>query len=307
MRIIALSIAICGFAQISYASFDLVLIADSANGVIHRVDGDSGLYLGSFGQGILSSPQSIAINQATSTVYVSDPITGMSSFNYNTGEALFSSAVGAVSSDMCVAMDGRIYFSYNANSTTGIIRMDNLNSFGVQYASTGTLLHRGIGVDSTGDVVVQDVTGNRLMRYNPAITAAPEAFGTAGSFLGVSKGAASGSTFVAMKADGSMLSMNTQTLTGVLTGFAPSVTFTSVTDVAFGHQNYLWGLGKTAAGTRLQRYTRINSAFSYSPLSGFNYAQINTPSAIAVVIAPEPGTMLGLCAGLAWLSRRKKS
>jgi hypothetical protein len=89
-----------GALTISHASFEMLLVADDGNGTggtakVHRVDGATGAYLGSFGGGLLQSARGISIDQSTGRAYVTETGGGIHVFDYNTG--LYFGRVGSSS------------------------------------------------------------------------------------------------------------------------------------------------------------------------------------------------------------------
>lgn len=284
------------------ASFDMILVADQTNSRIHRIDGDTGTYLGSFGSNILVIPNAITIDQSTSTAYVGDASSGLVAFNYNTGQVLAVNRAFTNYADLALRADG----GFVRTTGAGVATASLTGSTGTLYSGAGTGSFKGVGVDGTGDVIGSDITNGRIFRWNPSGFAAPEGSTGAGTFLGVSGGSARGNTYVSLRADGRASTANTQSLSVVNNGVVAAGTWTSAADFAFGHEGFGWGVGTGTGGTRLQRYADNNGV--YSPIgTGFVVSQIGTPTSIAVVVAPEPGTMLALGAGVALMLRKRRA
>jgi len=70
----------------SHASYELMLVSDPVEGVIHRLDPVSGAYLGSFGKGFITDVRSVAVNPANGLAYVYDALQNkVLSFEYSSG------------------------------------------------------------------------------------------------------------------------------------------------------------------------------------------------------------------------------
>jgi hypothetical protein len=67
--VLALAVSV---AAASHASFELLLAVDNGTNQVHRFDPVTGLSLGSFGQGMMSGPAKIAIDQTTGVAYISN-------------------------------------------------------------------------------------------------------------------------------------------------------------------------------------------------------------------------------------------
>lgn len=293
---------------VASASFDLVLISDSTNGVIHRVDGATGTYLGSFGRTVLISPQAVALDQANQRLWVGDMSAGLVAINYNTGEPISQNLNYTVFHDMALTPDGsQILRTSGVNNISAMTRISNpvngnTGAANYQFSSNGT--GTAVGVDSTGDYIVSDRANNRVTRFNPNGTL--EASSLIGSFNHTSKGTVVGNQMLAMTSAGIMLSINTQSFT-TSSGLTPSGSWTAAIDVAAGHPGWVWGLGRDATQTRLQRYAVLPGSNVYSPVGqAILLPQIASPTSLAVVVAPEPGTMTALALGGAALLRRRR-
>lgn len=294
----------------AHASFDLILIADSTNDVVHRYDGDTGLYLGNFGQGMLINPTGISVDHARGICYVGDGVTGMTAFNYSTGQALWTNPSFVNGRGFSPAPTGTAVTQLFSGATTTVAGQriaDPQNSTGVtSYTQTSPSAWGAGGYDSTGDFVMVSNTFDAMYRWAATGTTL-EAFSTGATVTSVSKGDVRGTTLIALTATGQVQAVDTQSF-AVTTGETPSVAFTSVIETKFGHDNYAWGLGETASGLRLQRYARQLGAGSfYHALGSFGITQVGTAEGMAVVLAPEPGTMLALLGGVGLLLRRRRS
>ncbi len=299
-----------GLAGSALASFDLALVLDSGQNVVHRYDAESGVYLGNFGGGTLSSVRGIAVDKASNTAFVSH-LNGFSAWDYNTGFFKFYNDIAsAFVGDIDVTSAGRLLLAGASPSTLAIRVMSNLtNGAGVASFSTS-----GAGGPFTS--AVDGLNGNYFV-VNPAtgeVTRFDQATGsvisitTAPGLVGTSKGAGDGTGFVALRSDGRAV-RNAYGSTGASVSFLLQNPFTSAVEFDFGHAGEGWGLGVNANGTRLQRYARSSGGTGsfYDPLGpGRTLSQVTTPAGMAIVTAPEPGTLIALGVGAAALLRRRR-
>ncbi|MCE9558980.1 MAG: hypothetical protein K8R88_08515 [Armatimonadetes bacterium] len=298
--------AIAGFAS---ASFDLILVSDLNNHCVHRYDGDTGTYLGSFGNNILVTPLSITVDQTLGIAYVGDDGVGLVAMNYNTGQVLWTNNGINLISDLAPLSNGGVMRTINQNLTSTAFQTfasPSTSSTATSYTNSVSSSWGTVGRDGAGDYLVQDRTSNRILRYNPAGFTAPELAGVTGSFVASSTGAVSSDRIISLTTSGAMVCASTQSATLVgSTGSLPTGSWTSVTEAAFGHANFAWGLGTNASGTRLQRYQRGVSNNTFSPIgTQIGLTQVGSATGMAVVVAPEPGSLLTL--SLAALALRRK-
>lgn len=133
--LLLLSFAVAGQAS---ASFDLLLVLDSSQNVVHRYDADSGTYLGSFGQGTLANVRGIGVNQAAGTAIVTHS-QGYSVWNYNTGAFLFyNTTFSNTYNDVEVLNDGRLLLTSTNGSFAGGVFANATDPVGLSFPlSTG--------------------------------------------------------------------------------------------------------------------------------------------------------------------------
>lgn len=297
------------------ASFDLVLVADSGLGVVHRYDGDSGVYLGSFGGGALVNCKSIAVDQLTQRAYVggANNGAGVGIYNYHTGEFIgYNSSQGTFVRDLAVTASGLVIGSSDDGSGTNLRRLNTVpfGSSVTNFSNGGiTFIHTATGEDSTGDLLALNNSNGIMVRWNPANTTTPEATLQDGDLVGGAGGAVRGTEMIVMTQGGRMARLDTQTFTAATLGSTPTSALPAGVDAAFGHTNNAWGLGSNNSVTRLQQYVRtIGGTGSNYDAYGISrvLSQVQTPVGMAVVLAPEPGTMIALGVGVAALLRRRK-
>lgn len=299
--------AICAFvatSPVALASYELMLVVDQSKDSISRFDALTGASLGTFGELQLSDPQSIALIKGTSECLVFDNTTDrVNRFNYSTGEYLssFVLPIAPAPSQILEPLPDGTFLSwgyltsqlYRISATGGL-----LNSYA---APAGGSFVSAAGVGPSGEVYAAWVGTNKIHRY-----------GINGATQGVS--AASGPF-----ADGTQMSTNsafgyfTQS-TNTLYKFLPgnpatgieAVTFAASTilyGVAMGHGDLTYACGKDASGAGIW----VLNGATKNQVGKFTPSGVTTPIHMAIVVAPEPTTMLALGVGIAALLRRKRS
>lgn len=311
-----LALSLLATAGLAHASFELVMVADRGTQSVHRFDGNTGLYLGSFGGGYVQNPIGMCIDQATGRAFVVDAVSGDGStnalarvwtFNYNTGEYLssFSAPYSYVypqiafrNNVLYLGISGSIVDAY---STSGSI----LNS----YQFTGSSAPRGTAVDDNGKIWT--VEGNKVYTYLPGggTTAFTMASSVAASTSnGQRQIAISGSRMLAAGA----ISISRINLSGLVAANPANpiststyATYTAINGVGFGHGDIGYYTGTVSAGQG--RISRILYSEGLT-LQTFGTGILNDPRSVAVVVAPEPSSFVALGIGaLALLRRRKRA
>ncbi len=299
---------VLGFTGSAFASFELLTVLDATDKVIHRYDSETGVYLGNFGGGYIQNPISMVLDQASNSVFVLQDRPGggfdyVTRLDYNTGAFLGvvnfqqpnARAIGltndgrfiasVLGSDIDRFTSAGVFNGWISNLSPGVTsgywgmdtddngRLWALNSNGVIYgwdnpfAANGALPSYSLGAPGTFAVRGQLTTrGDLLLAANT----------TAFSYATL---APSGGFF---------------STSGVINGL-------NNTGVAIGHNQMMYVSGTSGALGLVQRWDRFGN-FNGS----FGDGQLNNPIAMGVVIAPEPGTMLALGAGIAVLLRRRK-
>jgi hypothetical protein len=302
MKYVALSLAV-SFAAIGHASFEMMLIADNTNGVIHRYDPVNRVYLGSFGQGSLLPVTSMALDQTRGRVYVKQN-TLLTAFNYATGEALFSTitSVGAIAY--------RENFGDLITSSSSLLRQTvSMSGFSISsvYLSSSPALTQ-ITTDGS-DVFVANPAAGNIIKYSGSLTAttsvvSPFNGGMNGDTIAGMMTSQSGAFHFALSATDRRYYATTSTVNSVFNG--STSTLTTTTAITRGHGEYGYYLGATATGFGIQKFFENGINFQ-------NFTQVALPSQIGsinsavTVVAPEPGSMIALGIGIAALLRNRKN
>lgn len=158
-------LSILGLALIhvpALASYDLLLVPDEGTNSVHRFDGTSGAYLGEFGKGRLSFPQSVAVDPSTGRAYVTSFFTNsIQVYNYSTG--LFLNEFTVPGNPRSIAFSGgNLLISGDGFARRYTTSGSSLTTF----ATSG--VHSGLAVGSDGNVYIYNLDSIALRRYTPA-------------------------------------------------------------------------------------------------------------------------------------------
>ena len=296
-------------ATVAQASFEMMLISDATNKVIHRYDPINRIYLGSFGAGIFaSSPSALALDRANNRVFAVDG-TNIHAFNYNTGARL---ATGSVSgSPINIVYRGAHQDLLAVNGTATISR--------VTLDSSGNIV--GSSTWFTGSSGIHAITsdGTEALFYQPGTTvgtltrAAGSATGTVTGSTGSASIAsdvvrnidmlANGRLMIADDTDDRVYTVD-KSLTGGL-GFVNLGALGAIY-VAGGHGMTAFALGSNAGVPSMQPISVLPSSPFASPVAALP-TQIANVNGVAMVLAPEPGTMVAFASGLLVIARRRKA
>lgn len=302
-------------AASALASFELVLAACQSDGKVYRFDGTTGAYLGNFGPSNAST-WSVVADQPRNLAYLSS-LGRIMKYNYNTGE-LVGSINYFMGSDLWGAINsaGTEYYAPKfggvdfINTSTGAVSTLAISNFQARSVTTiGTNLIMVFGVQS-GQILANT--------YNTTTkTLVDSAQLGAGSFALQSAIVGGTNTVAVHVVDGdgitevSRVGFNSG---GLITGTAtqPIATYYTLLGeggwgMARAHSG-VWTIGSSVSGSvtdpQLRRYVLGSSLVEESR---YDLTQKKVFTSLATVLAPEPGTMLALGAGvLAMLRRRKR-
>ena len=308
---ISFAAGLVAIASVSNASFELGLVLDAGTRSVHRFDMESGAYFGSFGAGWLNDPQAIMLDQANNRVWVVDN-DALSSrvkilgFNYNSG-----------------GRDGSVPISLGYSEPIQAVRRANgefiLSGSGLseRFSSTGTILSSmysgggnqgGIAIGADGflyTVVHATQTVVRTSQTSGTVlaTSAASVFGTTGEGQMVAN---NGRMYFATGL-GTVFSIQEGFANGG-TGFLQlnATNFSATKALGVGHNKIMYIAGRNAANTGglIERWDPVISSFGGT----FGGSVLQNPVSMAVVVAPEPGTLLALGGlTLAVVRRRRKA
>ena len=302
MKYVALSLAV-SFAAIGHASFEMMLIADNTNGVIHRYDPVNRVYLGSFGQGSLLPVTSMALDQTNGRVFVKQD-TFLTAFNYATGEALFSTSTNA----------GAIAYRENfgdliTSTSLGLLRLGvSMSGFGITSVYSGAPASTQITSDGSSVFIANPANGT-FVKYSGSSTATTTVTtssnaGLTGDTIAGMMTSQSGAFHFALSATDRRYYVTTSLANSVVSGSAS--TLTTTTAITRGHGEYGYYLGATATGFGIQKFFENGDNFQNFPQVALP-SQIGAINSAVTVVAPEPGSMIALGIGVAALLRKRKN
>lgn len=289
------------------ASFELVMVADNGSGTfasrkIHRFDGDSGVYLGSFG-GFGGDIIGTHLNQTTNSMFVFTSDSRMAEYNYNTGALVrsystpFSNSNGFVSvrpnQSRAVYLDG--------TDTPKSYAFPNVNGgINTNFQASGLFLKTGVWLDN-----------NRFFAYadGPSFEWAVKYNVTPDGLSGTVNGG-----FLAASNLRSQMSYLAGIDTVVHPGsgyfflYNPTSNTTSFVETP-GVQNRHSTLahdGFFTMGNRGGTWSLDKYDATFGQRGQYAAGMVLNPASMQSVVAPEPGTMIALGAGVAVLLRRRR-
>ena len=315
--LVAFTIVLGGVA---HASFDLMLLPDQATGRILRFDPINQVQLGSLN--VHSASKAVAAKSGSRFAYSTNDQGGVK-FDYSTGERF--NAVTFPDGAISLNHDGsRVYetigssfvyrydanLGYLGNFTAGPI----VNTMAVQQYGNARII--ALGLNSSGDLVAANFDTTSFTQVGPTIMLVAAANYLAGSNVnGMSFVNGSGMlAYRASDASTRLLRVNldanmgasSTTTAPIVTGYATSTSSTAT--VVAGHTGFfVVGTNLSGTGTYISEYVNPNGGVS----SVYTLNGVLMPTGrwrAANIVAPEPGTMIALSAGvLALLRRRKKT
>jgi len=318
MRTVFLAFAFaCAFT--AQASYELLLVADKGNGAagtsrIHRIDGTSGAYLGSFGSNILTGAIGVTVDSALGLAYVTEGDSGPAHiFDYSTG-VYYGQRSSTFYDRYPVKLGSNLYATqgfglYKLPLNGGAQTSLNLPNGGsalwlAQTSSTKAIVYSYL-TNTTGNLYEFNSTNESFV----SLGAVNLSFGisnfAAANFLPSYQGG--GPAIIA--GSGVLGDLHVFRLTGS-NAFSSASTFSSNSlnnclGVANAHGGF-YATGKLASNGALGGVTFFTNYGAEKQT--YSYGNLYDPRGIASVIAPEPGTMLAIGAGLvAMLKRRKKA
>ncbi len=317
-------------AGVAHASFELALVKQnftptgSVSGTrITRWDPISATFLGSFGQGLISQSGAIAIDTLTPNTVVNFDTAGgqltLRRINYNTGQNLGLTTTSITCTgvnDAQILSNGNMLVS---GTLSGIVDTRMYNSSGallVNYSMpTGTLecLSSVQGSDGTVYVLTRQAGTTVNSKYTLTSYAAGSGIiaQTAVVYDGVTTDKMSlaiGGNKLSILADTSVQRKFT-TVAGTSLGtlIAANLGFRIETQAAvFGHEDILHTFGYDTVQSEMHLSSFAVTSITSGPYISNTSSQFGSVYDAAIVLAPEPGTMIALGAGVVALLRRRR-
>lgn len=324
---LAVVLAACGSAV---ASFDLILATQTYNlptgpshTVITRWDPVNQLALGYFvAPGIISSSRLMLDPARPGVVTGATAISGglrFNSFEYSTGNYLGQStlSLSGVTLTSIDPLSGGSFFITGLSSGSPFARI--ISSTGAIIRSyvlpSGTLgvVDAFLGSDGVAHVLTRQAGTTSNDRYT--LTSHASGSSAIAASVTLSDNTTLASTNIVRQGNVLAIGTNTFALRNVVTISGTTLGtptlpggFTTVTRrVLGGHDNMLHGIGFESATTRTFISTGLIDTLSGNTYFYSTSAAYGDVFDAVVVVAPEPGTMIALGAGLAMILRRKRT
>lgn len=310
-RVLFIAVFAATLARVASASYELAMYGAGNLGYVQRIDPVTGANLGKFGTGYLGDAKGIALDGNTGDVYVADYASArILKFNYSTGEFKSSFYVGA---------DTIAYRVTRLSDGTLLVGSEGSNL--VRYSASGNKIDTYTFPGLIGSIVGQAQTssgfvwactsGKQLYRISIGSTAA--------TLTGLALPA---SNFpIGLSADGNDLAYGNysddcyqQVLSTTAGGLASLKNSESVgageadallvRATGFGHGGMVYSIIQDATTSSNYMYRWDPKSYYYSrfaiPGNGFTGTQM------AIVVAPEPQTIVAMLAGCGLMLRRRR-
>jgi hypothetical protein len=309
MKITMPKLALLAFVAIPFsanASFEMMLIADNGSGLgqghIKRFDPENGVYLGEFGRGFMGTITGVALDQANGKIYVAETTgsyAAINEFDYSTGartRVLYNSSpfkfVGMfINAGELYAFDPTVgsasIFRFNlttgASTILGGVSVTNLRDAAFVNGRVRVAGSAGVSsflLSSLGSVTVDN----------------------AGDFSAVSEGRW-------LVSSGTVNGTLSARLIGSNIFYGSNVATTATgTKIAIGQSHdAVYTLDNPSANVyNIARNSNWNP-YPTVQTSVLANGYLTNPVDMAIVVAPEPGSMIALGAGVLALVRRRKS
>lgn len=283
----------------AHASYELVLAANIntfGTSGIQRFDGNTGAYLGTFGQGVLQNPDQIAVDPSDGTCYVTDQSSSsIFAFNYSTGEYIRGYGL-ANALQICLLKNGH----FLASSGSNLYEFTKSGTLVQIVASSGQIFSLGQAADGT--IFTCDSARN-VRRFNSTLSSVLGNSVIANNIYG--SFAFRGSEIYASDYSNNKVVTLSLSNSPVVTGTRslPSG-YTTPLGLAMGHDDRLFvGINAPADTSKAICRYQLASGMSTPYQFGSTSTQVR---GIAVVNAPEPSTWLAIGLGVIGLARRRK-
>ncbi|MCC6686340.1 MAG: PEP-CTERM sorting domain-containing protein [Fimbriimonadaceae bacterium] len=310
MKLILTS-ALCLAWAMSLASFDLMLIQEATpvGGLyrVHRVDPANGVSLGSFQIG--PDSKGLAASQSRGEMYTMDVNGNLRTWDYSTGAMKSVRYVGTgLIQDFIISNDqSKVYF---VNGSNLVYSYDlTTNGTGTIINQAGTQLTR-LTQAGNGDIYACDIASGKLGRYNAAssyfLASTETYYGSTVDQMTYVSNVFPGYGAVYYGSDATAFGYNITAggnfYAGTAYGF--SVQYANTADAVTQSHNGAYLIGSdtsSSSNVRVAEIDRGGYIVRSNMLSG-----INGVKKVAIVLAPEPGTVAAIGLGIAALLKRRR-
>ncbi len=280
----------------AHASYELLLVSDSATRSVHRFDAVTGAYFGSFGNGYLTGAMDVAVNKNNGLAYVRENPNTIRVFNYSTG--LPGPKLGIPGQDVDVAGDGSLVVW---ESTGSIAHFTASGSFIERWTAPSGTTYNGVAALDDNYVSTFAYTGavQNTLTFKFGQSAvfenlASSGYGTTARTVGGAKGHAGIITNDA--AGGPLTDWLHTNGNGNFQTFGYTYVNTvmkTITGNAVGHDAWGYACGTWASDSTKGIIVRTDSyALSGTVYSSFGNGVLVSPTGMASVIAPEPSSLV---------------
>lgn len=289
-------VVLASFSTLSQASYELLLAVDNTSHLVHRFDPVSGLSLGSFGSGYLSGPAKIALDTASGIAYITDYTLGaVQKWNYNTGAYL---------GDLTTSVTSVWGIARLNNGNIAVADGNNVRTFNPAGTQVGSFVAGGYGLGTDGTNLFVGGFGG-ITKYSSAGTALGGISAPSRNPLEIQ--VRGGIAYAYGQSYGNKFGQfNPATMTGYSEKTVSTLaTFMDIEGFALSHGTYAYTAGQSINSGTPTIFARYNLATGGAVSSFGNFASGTRITGMAIVLAPEPGTLAILALGLAALVRKR--
>lgn len=311
LRSLALLCSMASGGQ-ALASIELLVVADAGTGYIHRFDGISRSYFGSFGAGEVTSGSEIAVDPSTNTCYLYSA-SRVFKYNYNTGEYKGSLSLNGIGVQF--GNDGSLYTwsstTIRRYSATGALQNSWSPPAGYSWTTNGTLADNGYFYTHAFNGTTGD---DAIARINVSTGAVTLDTGLSDTSQQVSGFSSSGNTvYFRLLFGGAVFSTAyVYTASGTLNTLFDNSALATVQnpglDTAPSHNGRYFVAGLVSTDPTKGRVTLVEGQISHTIRYSFGETILQNPVSMASVVAPEPGTAIAMViAGIGFLVHRRNN
>lgn len=282
---------------LSQASFELLLAVDHTTRQVHRFDPVSGISLGSFGSGYMVGPAKIALDTASGIAYISDYNLGaVQKWDYNTGTYLGDLTTSTSSAWGMVRLN---------NGNIAIADGLNVRTFNPAGTQVGSFVAGGYGLGTDGTNLFVGSYGG-ITKYSSSGTLLGSITTTGRTSLEIQ--VRGGIAYTSGQGYGNKFGQfNAATMTGYSEKTVSNLsTVMDIEGLTFSHGTYVYTAGQSVNAGTPTVISRFNLANGSAVSSLGNFASSTRITGMAIVLAPEPGTLAIFALGLAALVRKRR-
>lgn len=296
-------------ASFASASFELLLVADRGTNTVHRFDSVTGAYFGSFGQGYLTDVNDMAVNTATGEAWVLEAANRIYKFDYNTGAYLgtVNLNIGSILDLQSSQAGGFLARSSstqwrafsNAGTLTNILSAPTGATFGSATRAANGFFYAVETVGTTITIGHYNALSSRVTGTNFSGTSLDYVQATGNLVADLyTSGGARFSEILNFNPDGSFAGATTSdaNLSGIVNLPKASV---------LGHGSITMVCGINPANAAQGIIARCDPVFATTK-GTFGNTILQDPVEMAIVVAPEPGTIAAMGLGAAMLLRKRR-